>query len=261
MARMISLAGLVVVFTLTAAGARGTESRCLACHEAHHRQQGRCTVCHLGDSGAMRKALAHHDLIRGAAAAWHLPDSPVLDRAEAMRDSLGCRRCHVTGGKGGHLAINLDAIVRERSQEQLREALQQPAAAMPRFGLTTAQIDTLIALLLRDGNPDPPIERYRVRFQGSPPDTLPVFTRLCGDCHRALSPRGPLGGGDVGPDLSGLTGDDYSAAPDDRWDAERLTKWLANPRALRPATTMPPVTVTDGELKSILRELATFPVR
>ena len=209
----MSYAGLALALLLTVSGIARADSRCLSCHPVHYRERGGCTTCHRGDPAAQREALAHHDLIRGAAACWNLPSSPVLVRAAAMRDSLGCRRCHLTGGRGERQAIPLDAVVRERGQDRLRQALLDPAGAMPRFDLTETQADTLIALLLHDGDPDPGHERYQVRFQGTAPDTLPVFTRLCGDCHRALGRTGPLGSGSDGPDLSGLTGEFYPALP------------------------------------------------
>jgi len=255
---VVLIAGLLLTYALAAAAQEGG---CVSCHETHFTREGRCASCHRGDPQAVRETLAHHGLLRGPAAAWRMPGSPILTRGRAMRDSLGCRRCHTTGGRGERLAIDLDTAVWERSQTQLRDALQKPAASMPDFALTTAQCDTLAALLLHDGDPHPAQETYQVRFQHTASDTVPVFTRLCGDCHRALGRGGPMGSGRDGPDLSGLTGEFYPVPIDARWDAERLEKWLANPRSLRPATTMPPVRVNRGELQAILRELSGLPAR
>jgi len=183
------IAGLLLAVAGAAAQPVETGSRCLLCHEPHVSATGSCVACHRGDPEAVRENLAHDNLLTGAAAAWQMPASPVFARAVVLRDSLACRRCHTTGGKGGRLAINLDTVVRERSQAQLRESLQNPGFAMPRFGLTSGQCDTLIALLLHDGKSEPAPEQYHVRFRDSSADTTPVFTRLCGKCHRALGPE------------------------------------------------------------------------
>lgn len=226
---------------------------CLDCHRPHYARHGSCVDCHRGDARATRPDLAHHRLLAGAAAAWWLPGSPVLPRAVALRDSLGCRRCHVTGGKGERLAINLDTVAWPRTQQELREALVNPAAAMPAFGLSARGADTLVAVLLRDADRYGGSPRYQVRFRAGSDDSLRTFARLCGGCHLALTPDGPQGTGADGPDLSGLAGAFHPAAADSAWDRARLERWLRNPRALRPQATMLPVAVKPDELDAVLR--------
>lgn len=226
---------------------------CLACHAAHYARHGGCVDCHRGDARAARADLAHHRLLSGAAAAWALPGSPVLPRATALRDSLGCRRCHVTGGKGERLAISLDTVAWPRTQQELREALVHPAAAMPSFGLDARAADTLAAALLRDADRLGGSPRYQVRFRAGSDDSLRTFARLCGGCHSALTPDGPQGTGGDGPDLTGLAGAFHPAAADSAWDRGRLERWLRNPRAVKPQATMLPVTVKPDELEAVLR--------
>ena len=70
-----------------------------------------------------------------------------------------------------------------------------------------------------------------------------VYAAQCAMCH------GPSGGGGAGPALSGVVGRKaaaaafpYSAALKKvswTWDAPRLDKYLANPQAAVPGTTMP----------------------
>lgn len=252
--------GLAAVAVATAATAPPTAVvGCLACHPSHYASDGGCVDCHRGDTRASRPALAHHRLLGGAAAAWGLPASPVLARAVALRDSLGCRRCHVTGGRGERLAIDLDSVVWARTQAELRQALMQPALAMPDFGLGAAEADTLVAVLLRDGDRFGGASRYQVRFRAGSEDSLQAFAKVCGGCHQALTRDGRQGVGTAGPNLSGLLGTFYPASPDSAWNRERLERWLRNPRAMRVGATMPPVTLKPGELDAVLRALTPPP--
>jgi hypothetical protein len=60
-----------------------------------------------------------------------------------------------------------------------------------------------------------------------------AFDKHCGGCHRVLTRRwGGLGSGLVGPNLSGLTSEFYPMPfrEGEPWTAERLKKWLENPR-------------------------------
>ncbi len=232
---------------------------CLECHASHYAAVAGCVDCHRGDARATRPLLAHHRLLGGAAAAWALPGSPVLARAVVLRDSLGCRRCHVTGGKGERLAIDLDSVVWARTQAELQQALMHPAQAMPDFGLGPASADTLAAVLLRDGDHFGGASRYQVRFRAGSQDSLQAFAKLCGGCHQALTIDGRQGVGTAGPNLSGLLGPFYPAQPDSAWKRDRLERWLRNPRAMRAGATMLPVALKPGELEAVLRVLAPPP--
>jgi cytochrome c2 len=232
---------------------------CLDCHAAHYVWLGACVDCHRGDPNATRPDLAHHRLLSGAAAAWALPGSPVLPRGQALRDSLGCRRCHVSGGRGERLAIELDSVAWPRSQAELRQALVTPATSMPRFGLTPAHADTLIAALVRDADRHSGRRQYQVRFLAGSDDSLRVFARLCGACHQALTSDGPQGAGVAGANLSGLLGPHYPVGLDGPWDPKRLERWLQNPRALRGGTGMIPVAVKPDEFEAIRKSLTPAP--
>ena len=258
--RNLALLGLALLALASAAGAAVPPgSACLACHEAHFNWLGDCTACHRGDDRAKRIDLAHHGLLRGPAAAWMLPGSPVLPRAVAMRDSLGCRRCHVTGGRGEKLAIDLDSVAWPRGQDELRQALLASATAMPRFGLQAAQADTLIAVLVRDADQLSAHRRYQVRFRAGSDDSLRVFARLCGTCHQALTSDGPQGTGTAGANLSGLLGEHYPVGVEGRWDRPRLEKWLQNPRTQRAGAAMLPVEIKPDEIEALLGSLTPPP--
>lgn len=244
-----------------AAGAVGAPVSCLGCHAPHRQADGACVACHRGNPGIDRKALAHHRLLRGAAAAWGIPGAAAVEDGARLRDAGGCRRCHVTGGKGNDLAISLDEVAWARDQDELRASILRPASAMPDFGFTQAQADRLIAVLLRDARSRPAAARYQIRFQrGASPGRHP-FERHCGPCHRALTRGGPMGVSASGPDLSGLLTPHYPVAGGRTWDRARLERWLRNPRAERPQTIMPPVSVTEAELDAIVDRLRPDPRR
>ena len=64
----------------------------------------------------------------------------------------------------------------------------------------------------------------------------------------ALGPRG------LAP-LRGSAPEPPTVAGERPWTAEALKEWLANPRKLRPATTMPPVALTPEELQRVTEQL------
>jgi len=252
---VLTLALLLAPAAARAAARPAAASSCESCHPLHYVTRGSCVACHRGDPSTRRQDLAHHRLLRGAAAAWALPGAPALAEGERLRDALGCRRCHVSGGRGDRLAIALDDVVWRRDQAELRRSIRQPVSTMPDFALSDAQADRLIAVLLRDGDRRGAEERYLVRFRAGGPGGPHPFQRLCGPCHRALTARGPMGDGRAGPDLSGLLTPYYPSADGRRWDRERLRRWLRDPRAERPQAVMPPLDVSDAELEQLVSVL------
>ena len=244
-----------------AAAAPSARAGCVRCHAEHFREQGTCAGCHRGNPSASRANLAHERLLSGGAATWGMPDAGAVTEGERLRDALGCRRCHVTGGTGNAYAISLDQIAWRRTQAQLRKAILEPASFMPDFSLTNAQADALIAVLLRDGERDGRESRYLVRFTAPASAAPGAFATRCGGCHRALTPAGPLGTSSSGPNLSGLLTPHYPDSSGTGWTRARLERWLQNPRAERPAATMRPVTLDDAELAEVLGALGPAPAR
>lgn len=247
LALLAGVAGLVR-FAGRSAPARG----CVGCHAPHYERDGTCVACHRGREDTNRPTLAHDELLAGASAAWGLPDGAVVRAGDELRARSGCRRCHVSGGEGNTYAISLDDVVWAREHEALRAAILRPVSTMPDFGFSRDQADTLIAVLLRDARGRVPEDRYLVRFRESGPGPPETFRRLCGACHRAITPVGPLGVGASGPDLTGLLTPHYPDPDGIRWDRARLARWLARPRELRPHTTMLPVPTTEAELDSLV---------
>jgi cytochrome c2 len=84
-----------------------------------------------------------------------------------------------------------------------------------------------------------------------------VFEKECGGCHRFLGPAGPFGTVTAAPNLSGLFTEFYppTAPGERRWSEKALADWLRNPRSARPHTTMPPVALSDEDLRKVTLEL------
>jgi mono/diheme cytochrome c family protein len=239
------------------------ERGCRACHEAHYVREGACQDCHRGDPGAERVELAHQRLLTGRAAEHRLPGGPAVQEGRRLVETLACRRCHRIGDEGNRLATDLDRVVWKRDQPQLVVSITAPVENMPAFGLDREQAEDIVAFLLRIGRADPPRDTYRVQFARGESASQTVFEKQCGGCHRFLGSAGPVGSGSQGPNLSGLFTAFYpQTAPGNRaWTPAALADWLRNPRAARPTTTMPPVALSEDELRQVVTELGGADVR
>jgi len=251
------IAALLLGGCLKAQSTVAREKGCRSCHEAHYVREGACQDCHRGNPGAERVDLAHAQLLTGRAAFLRLPDSPALREGRGLVETLACRRCHTIGEKGNRLATSLDAVVWKREQAQLVGSIREPVENMPVFGLDEGQAEAIVSFLLRSGSPDPPQDTYRVHFTRAASTSPTVFEKECGSCHRFLGPAGPVGTGNAGPNLSGLFTPFYpKTAPGDRaWTEKALADWLRNPRAARRHTTMPPVALSEDDLRKVTAEL------
>jgi mono/diheme cytochrome c family protein len=254
---LIALLGLLPGGCLKAPSTAARERGCRSCHEAHYVREGACHECHRGDPGAEREALAHARLLTGRVAEHRLVDGLAPREGRRLVDRLACRRCHSIGGKGNRLATNLDGVVWKREQAQLVSSILEPVENMPAFGLARGQAEAIVAFLLHSGRPDHPQDTYRVQFDRRAGASLTVFEKRCGGCHRFLGPAGPVGTASVGPNLSGLFTPFYppTARGDRPWTERALADWLRNPRASRPHSTMPPVGLSEDELRQVTAEL------
>jgi cytochrome c1 len=252
----VLIAALALVGCLKAQPTARQQAGCGSCHERHHLRDAACHECHRGDPSARRVELAHERLLTGRVSEHRLPDGPALREGRRLVERLACRRCHRVAGEGNRLATDLDRVVWTREQGPLVGSIREPVENMPRFGLDARQAQAIVAYLLRSGSRDQPQDSYRVHFaRGGASPT--AFGRSCGGCHRFLSASGPRGSGNAGPNLSGLFTASYpETAPGKRpWTERGLAEWLRNPRASRSTTTMPPLALTQDELRSIAAEL------
>lgn len=258
------LAVLILGLGFLAGCVTGTpQEGCLGCHPVHYRARGNCVSCHRGNGATSRKNIAHYRFIPAALAGFTLPGSPQVALGKRLAERYGCRRCHRLAGLGNGLATNLDQLGREDPQ-RLLDAINQPATAMPDFRFAgtdaAALVNTIMAAATerRGGAGEVPVVVHFTPGKGVREN---LFVRKCGGCHRALTAReGGLGTGDVAPDLAGLFSRFYPGEfrPAERWNAERLRRWLANPRVVRPAARMQPVAVTPAEAV-VLAELLQVP--
>jgi cytochrome c2 len=261
--RLALLAALLALAGCVRAPRAGRAEGCLTCHASHFAGGGTCADCHRGEPRAARKELAHARLVTGRAAEHASPGSAAVAEGERLIGALACRRCHTIGREGNHLATDLDRVVWQREQAALVASITAPVENMPRFGLGAHQAEVLVAALLRRADRDRKDDAYRVHFDRAAATLeTTVFERACGRCHRVLTPSGPLGTGAAGPNLSGLFTPFYPAtAPGARpWTPALLADWTRNPRASRPATTMPPAEpLAEADFRRLVVELGGPP--
>jgi len=256
----ILIALWTVLWTLTAAAAP-PKSRCLTCHGVHYAQQGGCGTCHRGDGRTSRKVLAHSGLIGGRYAQFTNPVAPMVLRGKRLAESTACRRCHVLGATGNRLASNLNSVLHGSRPEEIDEAIKAPAVYMPQFHFAHHDRDALVTYILSAGltagrqTVEPP---QVVHFDQLQPGRQTAFAKQCGGCHRLLSERfGGLGSNNTGPNLSGLFTRFYPPTfqHGQTWTAERLQRWLKNPRAIRNQTMMRPVALQPTEWDELLKSI------
>lgn len=256
-----SLTVLCIVVLLPAVGRAAP--RCLACHASHYADRGRCTDCHRGDERTDRKNIAHRDLIPAAYSYFSLPDSPAVRRGAERIEAFGCRRCHAWRGEGNALAVDLDDLWAVAQPRKIHESIATPAAFMPDFRFDETQIREIVNAVLAEGSrkkrpagAEVPVVVY---FEDAGKGDDLLFPRVCGPCHRILSDdAGGLGGGAVGPNLSGLLTRHYppTFGGRERWTRENLSKWLRNPRTVKPAALMPPIPLTADQIAELARLMA-----
>lgn len=260
------LALLILAALLAGSPAAGAaSSRCLDCHPVHYATRGDCASCHRGDPRSNRAEIAHHGFIPAAYARFSVPGSPVTTAGRRLLDQLACRRCHVIGGEGNRLAGPLDPQLATADPLELREAILRPVLFMPDFRLTDPQLVELVnALLSYRAGPDEEMQEVPLVVHFEPENGREnPFDKHCGACHRVLTAKhGGLGGGAIGPNLSGLLSPFYPPNFKDQqpWTAEHLKSWLDNPRKIRPVARMRPVRLQDEEFRA-LRELLWEPER
>ncbi len=232
--------------------------RCLTCHPVHYADKGPCTACHRGDERTDRRNIAHRGLIPAAYAWFALPGSPVVLRGIDRIEASACTRCHTWRGDGNGLAANLDDLLAVSTPGKIHDAILAPAAYMPDFGFDETQVREIVNAILaagaRRGAPAGAEIPVVVHFEDPDDRTDLVFPKACGPCHRILShSSGGLGTGAIGPNLSGLLTRHYpkTFAGSEAWTPEKLTKWLKNPRSVKPAASMPPVSVSPGQLDDL----------
>lgn len=215
-------------------------------------------ACHRGNPASERKNIAHQRLIAGRYARFTLADDQLFREGNRLLEQYACRRCHVIGGKGNRLSVNLDHSAGRKSPEEMAASIRRPVQNMPDFRMGEAQETALVNALLSAASHQSVTSAKRpqvVHFDQASEAGQDVFSIKCGPCHRMLTVRlGGLGRGDAGPNLSGLLSPFYpkSFRNAEVWSAERLRRWLENPRAIRAGSRMQPVKLSETEIRDLL---------
>lgn len=237
----------------------------MSCHPSHYAGRGGCVDCHRGNPGSDRKNIAHHRLIAGRFARFTLGESAELTEGKRLMQQYGCRRCHISAGKGNRLATPLDTLAEARTPEEVMAAIKSPAQGMPDFRIADRQAVLLVNAIL-DGARHVQIQDreqpLRVHFEPVQGAKENIFSRKCGACHRVLTERqGAIGTGDIGPNLSGLFSGFYPVnfGEEQVWTGERLRRWLLNPRTVRGWARMPPIELSAAELRELVEILTVVP--
>lgn len=225
--------------------------RCLECHRAHHENLGICMDCHQGNPKTDRLSIAHDRLISGKYVQFRLPSNSVAEDGRRRIEQFACRRCHRIAQSGHRLAADLDQIRRNTLPDQLAAAIQRPAMYMPDFHFPETVVVELVNAVRDSRAADTSVSNATVRmvhFQKNPQDSVDIFSRQCGSCHRMLTQQyGGLGQGTIGPDLSGLLTEFYpkNYSNNRAWDLAGFRIWLKNPREVRKFTPMLPIQLPD----------------
>jgi cytochrome c2 len=239
------------------------QSACVACHRPHKVCQGNCVSCHRGDDRTERKEIAHHDLVAGRFAHYHIEGSKVVERGKGLLEQSACRRCHRYEEKGNRLAGSLDVAGATGKARDIHDSIRTPVIFMPNFHMNDIQIASLVNAILARARFAKPLGGETplvIHFLDSRNIRKNVFAGKCGACHKILSEKsGGLGSGDIAPNLSGLFSAFYPRTYRDAesWNPDNLKKWLENPRVVRANAVMQPVRLAPEEFQQLLGIIQT----
>jgi len=270
--KILFLAILLILVWITGPSFYRARTGCIQCHPPHHHKQcryeksGKCVKCHRGNPLSNRKNIAHSQLIPGRYALFTIPENPIVKTGYELIREMACRRCHQINHKGNLLASNLDLSYKTTCPEILFHAIQSPSVFMPRFYFSQKNIKILVNTILASGaNNDFQLENafktVHFEIKNHKTDRTNIFNIHCGSCHRILTKEyGPLGKGDIGPDISGLFSNIQimvkgKSSKEKVWNDNKLKLWLNNPRNIRPLTEMQPVKLNNREFTEILNIL------
>ena len=156
------------------------------------------------------------------------------------------------------LASDLDTSFDRRLPEVLADAIKNPVKFMPDFYFQETDVTSLVNAIL-DSSAVYASTSYEdsriIHFEKDIKGSDNIFNKHCGLCHRMLTQQfGGLGQGDIGPNLSGIFSRFYfkNFKESKSWNADRLKQWLKNPRDIRVNTQMPPIKLTEDDLRHLI---------
>jgi nitric oxide reductase subunit C len=197
-------------------------------------------------------------------------------RGHHIWNQNNCMGCHTIMGEGAYYAPELTKVMERRSHEWIAEFLKDPERMYPgRRKMTKyAMFDpeevgaevaagnvadvvaffTWVGEIDLNGFPSEPDMSFGANasttslIDTSVDSSLAAapeyFKTICMSCHSV-----GLQGGNVGPALDGVA---------DRYDADYLSRWVADPQSIKADTTMPNFGLKGEQLEEILTFLATL---
>lgn len=176
-----------------------------------------------------------------------------VKRGKDLWDSNNCMGCHTLFGEGAYYAPELTRVYERRGPAFMTAMLKDPQAMFPgqrqmtNYHFKDAEIADLVAFFQWAGTVDlngfpakPSLGPTAPRAEAMAATQPPIFSQLCTSCHSIGG-----AGGTVGPALDGVG---------TRRDHDYLVRWLENPQAIKPGTTMPKLPLSEAQIG----ELAAF---
>lgn len=193
--------------------------------------------------------------------------TPEVIRGKHLFDKSNCMGCHTIMGEGAYYAPELTKVFERRGEGFIKAMLKDPQAMYPnerkmtQYNFSQQEIDDLTAFLKWVGEMD--LNGFPAKPDlgnvASPSATAGstdnesivksidrphVFNQMCVACH-ALQGQG----GTVGPALDTVGS---------RFDLEYFNKWLKDPAAVKPGTTMPKLPLSEAEITELSAFLSTL---
>jgi nitric oxide reductase subunit C len=169
-----------------------------------------------------------------------------------------CNDCHTILGIGGYWAPDMTKVADTRDAQFLTAFLRDPQAVkpgttMPNQRLSDDEVSDVVAFLTWvngiDTNDWPPQPRFAPGATGGLSEGLLLFQqKTCSGCHRV----GDQGSNGPGPDLSRIGNKTFEGFTS---PADFLDKFLKDPKAVNPDSTMPAVPMTDAERQTLVEYL------
>ena len=173
-------------------------------------------------------------------------------RGKKIWEENNCMGCHTLLGEGAYYAPELTRVYERRGPMFIAQMLRDPEAVYPgqrrmvQYDLTDDEVDDMIAFFewigrmdLNGFPPEPTIGlAAAVPIQVPGGERPEIFSQVCTACHS-------LGGvgGQIGPALDGIG---------DKFDRGYLMRWIDDPQAVKPGTTMPRLGLTQAQRNEIV---------
>ena len=173
-------------------------------------------------------------------------------RGKQLWEENNCMGCHTLLGEGAYYAPELTRVYDRRGPAFITQMLRDPEAVYPgqrkmvKYDFNDEQIADMLAFFewigkmdLNGFPPEPTIGLASVASVQIPGGERPeIFTQVCTACHA-------LGGvgGEIGPALDGIG---------DKYDRGYLMRWIADPQAVKPGTTMPKLGLTEDQRNEVV---------